>query len=260
MTTNSEYLTALGLETQEQLILETLFKRGESSVRELALSAHLNRSTTYTYLEQLKQKGLIFELVSRKKKFYQPISKKDLTVFIQNKISRLNDLRQNLPELISSPTHQTKKKNELIKVYEGKAALNIIIEQIANTPEDAYYMGSAKKLYHHITGEYLGSMYNKKRWHKLMTTDYLIADWAESTIKNFYQDSGTFTKRRFLPKDFDVNGGFAVFGEKLAIAILIPKPIIILVEEPSLVALFKMAYLALFKNLEDKNIPPEPKI
>ena len=258
MTTISEYLAALGLEPQEKLILEKLLARGESSVRELALSTHLNRSTTYTYLEHLKQKGLVLELVSRKKRFYQAISKEDLSELIQNKIAKLNNLKHNLAKFTSYSTSLPKKNTELIKAYEGKAALNVILEQIARTPGDVYYVGSAKKLYYHVTGEYLGRFYNKKRRQKVMTTDYLIADWAESTIKNYYQDSGTFTKRRFLPKDFDVNGGFAIFGEKLAIGILIPKPSVVIIEEPSLVALFKMAYLALFKELEGKNIPPKP--
>jgi len=61
-----------------------------------------------------------------------------------------------------------------------------------------------------------------------------------------------------LPEDFNINGGFAIYEDKIAIGVFTKEVQMVVIEEPTLAQLFKHMFQLFFKDLEGKNIPPKP--
>jgi len=248
-------LGILGLSDKEQLLYKALLNVGISSPQELSLLTELKRSTIYLYLEQLKQKGLVSELTNQKKKYFQAINPKSLKQLVRSKISELEKLEKALPSIIENLGKNKSKISAKGKTYQGLAGVAALVLEIANSNEDIHLLGSIKGLHHYLNPDLLGKIYNKPRRRK-MNTDYLITDWASSTVKKYFEESGTFTKIRFLPPEIESKGVYIAFGSKLIVATYFPEPHAVVIEEPMLVDLFKLAFNALWKDLEGKNIPP----
>ena len=76
-------LAILGISEKEQLTYQTILQTGIVSARELSDILSIKRTTVYLYLEQLKQKGFVFEITNQKKKYsHSPGLRTHLTMTI----------------------------------------------------------------------------------------------------------------------------------------------------------------------------------
>ncbi len=250
-------LGILGISEKEQMIYTTLLRVGIISATELAKLTKIKRPTIYLYLTNLKETGLVSESINQKKKYFQAIHPKAISEIVKFKIAELEKLQKNIPSLVSELESARLPKNSHNQAYKGVAGLRFIVDEVANSKEDVYLLGSIKGLHKYLKPDLLDKIYNKPRRRK-MATDYLISDWASSTVKKFFEESGTFTKIRFLPPDIPPNGVFVAIGNKLIIGQYLPQPHAVVIEEPILVQLLKLSFNSLWKDLEDKNIPPHP--
>lgn len=250
-------LKALEISEKEQLIYTALLNNGILNARELSQLIDLNRSTTYLHLEQLTQKGLVTEITDQKKKYFQAVNPKGLKKVIGNKIDQLKKLETDLPELIKKYKSSSKKRTSTSsKVFKGITGIQDLVEEIANSNLDVYFLGSIKSLQQHLPFDFLEKIYTKPRRRNLKTTDYLISDWAASTIRRFHEERGLFSKIRFLPPDVEPKGCFVVFGNKLIVGQLNPGLNAVIIEEPTIASMFKLAFSTLWKDLDGKYIPP----
>ena len=247
-------LKILGISKNEELVYTALLS-GAQSARDLFKSLGIKRTTLYLYLEQLKEKGLISEVTNQKKKFFQAVNPKGLKKIIETKVSELKKLEKDLPGLINK-YNSSKKIKTSAKVYKGVISIPDLIEQVVNSKSDIYFLGSIKGLQHYLGFGLLEKIYTRPRRKNLKITDYLISDWAESTIKRFYEEGETFSKIRFLPPTTNPKGCFVAFENKLIVGQLFPEPNAFVVEDPTMAAMFKMSFLSLWKDLEGKYIPP----
>jgi len=253
-----ENLRLLELSDKERSIIEIILAKGLIGATDLAELAHLKRGSIYLYLENLKQKGLIIEIEKDNISYYRSVSFRQLESLIQTKINQLKSLKKNLSVKLKRANSPKNNPPGQISVYKGTPGLNIILEDISQNSEDTYLLGSARVFYKFMKDDPWGKRYNKKRRLKIAGMDYMITDWADKTVKSFYQDSDLFLKRRFLPEDFNINGGFAIYEDKIAIGVFTKEVQMVVIEEPTLAQLFKHMFQLFFKDLEGKNIPPKP--
>lgn len=252
MTTILKSLSLLNVSDKEQYIFEALLELGLASVNELAQAANFQRSTTYIYLESLKKKGLVLETVKNNKKYFKAIEVQNLRTLVKNRISDLKKLEKNLSKIEIKKGKNNNSPDFLI--YHGLSGLFSILDQTIESKQEVYFLGSNK---------YLETLLNREEWDKIYhsprrrkeVAEYLITDQSKGVVQRFLQESGTFTKIRFLPPEVDYNGAIVAFGNKLLIAKYSPEPVVIAFEDQTLVELFKLAYMSLWKELEGKNIP-----
>lgn len=252
MTTILKFLSLLDISDKEQQIFEVLLELGFTSVNELAQAANIQRSTTYIYLESLKNKGLVLEAVKNHKKYFKATKVQNLRILVKNKISDLKKLEKDLLK-IKIKKDQIKNNPDFL-IYHGLPGLFSILHQTVESKQEVYFLGSNK---------YLETLLNKEGWNKnyhyprrrKMAAEYLITDQSEGVVQRFLEESGTFTKIRFLPPEIEYNGAIAAFGNKLLIAKYSPEPVAIVFEDQTLVELFNIAFKSLWKDLEGKNIP-----
>jgi predicted transcriptional regulator len=250
-------LRSLGLSATEQRVYLTLLDSGVTSVAELSQLANIKRTTLYSSLEELKQKGLVSEITNEKKKYFQAVSPRGLKKLIENKINELRVVEKIIPEMLEKYQSAKKlRKRNAVKTYKGVVSLPDLIGQVANSKTNIYFLGSIKGLQHYLGFDLLEKIYTRPRRHNLKITDYLITDWAVSTIQRFHEEAGMFSQTRFLPPDMEPRGCFVAFEDKLIVGQLFPKPTAMVFEDQTMVSLFKMAFGALWKDLEGKYIPP----
>ena len=255
---NMQELELLGLSPKEQHIYKILLHTGILSASEVAKHASIKRSTIYLHLEQMQQKGLALEVINKNKRYFQGADPKVLRQLVKAKLQQIDKLKKKLPKIIQK-LRVTSSKRSYRKVinqksYRGVLGMRQIIDEVASTNGDVYFLGSIKGIHKYFSPELLEKIYKKPRRRNLRT-DYLITDWANSAVRRFFEESGMFTKIRFLPPELNVNGGFLLLNNRVVIGHYLPEISLVAIEEASLVALFRMTFLSLWKDLEGKNIP-----
>lgn len=250
MTTIIKELELLGLSEKESLVFQVLLERGRLSVSEIAKELKLKRPTLYSYLETLKNNGLVNEEIFKGKRFYRPVSRPTLTKIIKSKAEGL----KKLPDIIKQLSFSKPSALSGVSVYHGKKGVLALGSEIASYEGEVFYLGSLEGISHIVGERYYEEFYNKTRRKKL-GTDYMISDFTKMTVRYFHKESGMFTKRRFLPTDLKVDGCFVIFGDKLVVAQYKPEIIAYLLEDKGLTEIFKLSYLSLWKDLEGKNTP-----
>src|SRR5215469_18867685 len=91
-----DYLKQLDLSDAEAKLYLTLLKAGPVSVRDLAQTVDIKRTTTYFYIDQLVEKGLIMKLVRGSKKLVAANEPENLKSLVDTKLSNAKFVQQNL--------------------------------------------------------------------------------------------------------------------------------------------------------------------
>src|SRR3989344_8136878 len=258
MTTVMNNLAILGISEKEQLTYQTILQTCIVNARELSDILSIKRTTVYLYLEQLKQKGFVFEITNQKKKYFQAVNPRGLKQVVKSKITELEKLEKDIPNLIQQfQTTKQPRKRSATKLYKGIVGMQELVEEGANAKGEVCFLGSIKALQNYLSFELLEKIYTQPR-RRNMNIDYLISDWAESTVRRFYEERQLFSKTRFLPPELEPKGAFVIFNNKLIVAQFFPEPHGIVIEEPTLISMFKLAFMSFWKDLEGKNLPPNP--
>ncbi len=140
-----DYLEQLGLSEIEAKLYLTLLNTGPISVRELAETTKIKRTTAYLYIDQLIDKELVMKLVKGSKKLVvanEPAE--NLHYLVDKKLERAKKAEANLPEMVSLLTKalpQKESTNEAeIRYYKGKSGVKKIYEDALKAKELRTYV------------------------------------------------------------------------------------------------------------------------
>jgi sugar-specific transcriptional regulator TrmB len=127
-----EYLKQLDLSDVEAKLYFTLLQTGPTSVRDLAQTIEIKRTTAYFYIDQLVEKGLIIKLVKNTKKLVAANDPESLTVLIEKKFKTAKSVQKSLPTILKALNTiipQGTLADAEIKFYKGKIAVKKIYEE-----------------------------------------------------------------------------------------------------------------------------------
>ena len=102
-------LNTIGISEKEQQIYVVLLDSGITSVSELSLLTKVKRTTLYSNLEQLKKKGLVSEITSQNKKYFQALNPRGLKKVVKDRIGELKKLEKDIPKLLDKYKSAKKK-------------------------------------------------------------------------------------------------------------------------------------------------------
>lgn len=92
----NQSLAALGLEDKEIRVYKALLEHGIANPATIADSSGVKRSTTYVVLEDLEEKGFVFEVPKEKQKRYRPRPPEDI---FEKKEEKIKEAKEALPKL-----------------------------------------------------------------------------------------------------------------------------------------------------------------
>ena len=139
-----DYLKQLDLSDAEAKLYLTLLQTGPTSVRDLALTVTIKRTTAYFYIDQLVEKGLIMKLVRGSKKLVAANEPENLKSLVENKVASAYAVQSNLPTILKTLNttlpENTDAEEAEIKYYKGIQGIKKIYEEALKATEVRTYV------------------------------------------------------------------------------------------------------------------------
>ena len=139
-----EYLKQLDLSDVEARLYLRLLQSGPTSVRDLAQTVDIKRTTAYFYIDQLVEKGLIMKLVRGSKKLVAANEPENLKFLVDKKIASAKSVQENLPAVLSNLKSTLPETAEIdnaeIKYYKGIQGVKKIYQEAIKASEIRSYV------------------------------------------------------------------------------------------------------------------------
>jgi len=132
------YLKQLELSDEEAKLYLTLLQTGPTSVRDLAETVGIKRTTAYFYIDLLVDKGLIMKLVKGSKKLVAANEPENLQTLVEAKLESAKAVQQGFPDMLktlSSLPKDNVTNDAEIRYYKGKNGVKKIYEESLKSKE-----------------------------------------------------------------------------------------------------------------------------
>ena len=236
-----EQLEDLGLTAHEALIYLSVLKNGEAPAGVILDEVKLHREQVYRALKRLVDDGLITQFEKRKRSYYSAVDPSVLINKTKAKLAVAESLEPYLRELHS-------KKPQVITVTEGEEAIKLLNEDmIATIPEEGEYLilGGVGESWWQAASKYIEL--TRKQFEKKRIRARIIAyEGATYPKDTAYGELNISVKK--LKRTYVLPASTAIYGDKVAIALLDPGNIaIITIENEKVANSFRQTFEALWK-------------
>lgn len=234
-------LQELGLSYHEALIYISVLKQGESPAGVILDEVKLHREQVYRALKRLVDQGFLTQFIKRKRSYYSAVNPTVLTNKIKAKLALAESLEPFLQNLHSS-------QPQIIKVWEGEEAIKQLNEDmIATLPENGEYLviGGLGQSWWQVADKYIDS--SRKQFEKKHIKARIVAYEGASYPKDDAFGNVSVSVKR-LKKTYVTPASTAIYGNKVAIALLDPDNIaIITIENEKIANSYRETFEALWK-------------
>lgn len=143
-----DYLKQLDLSDVEARLYLKLLQTGPASVRDLALTIDIKRTTSYFYIDQLVDKGLIIKIVKGSKKLLEANKPDNLKTLVEAKLESAKKVKDGFADILNvlnTSIPEINNKNDAeIKYYVGKNGVKKIYEDVLIAKELRSYVDISK--------------------------------------------------------------------------------------------------------------------
>ena len=230
-------------------------KLGSSSVTELSKKARIKRPTAYVILEKLKEMGLVSLSKKKVKQIFVIESPEKLLKIIEEEKEKLREKEEKIKEAL--PKFKALRKKDtivpLIRYHEGKEGVWNILEDLAESEQDAWIIAPGKVYDVFGLKCFMKNVIQRRR--QLGTKAYIIGDHHPEIVKAWELKEAHFREHRFMPETIKLNTTIYIYSDKVAL-IFFKEPLSgIIIENKELFLVFKFMFDSLWKELEGKNLP-----
>ncbi len=235
-------LKSLGLNDSEVKTYLTALENGASAVIDLSKLARLSRQATYLAIESLTKRGIMTSVVHGKKRLYSAEHPSKLLSYARRQEAvmkeHINDLERSIPEL----ELQVGGDRPVVKVYEGKEGIKVIIEEMEKSGRAEYLeFTDLEAMYKVLTPEELQPL-------------RLALGKLQTKAKGIYVGQAISQQRpqadrHTLPPEY---GGFktnvTIYTDKIIIATFAGKMTSVIIESELIAKTFRTLYLLAFET------------
>lgn len=222
-----------GLSKNEAKIYITLLREGEATASKIAVKSGLYRPYVYDKLANLIEKGLASYVIKSGKKHFQPSHPKKLLDVLKEKERNISSI---LPEL--EQIHDSRKKNILVEVYEGKEGLKTHFENIFNSAEqnktkELFIIGTSTKI-DSLLKYYFPNLV--KRAERIILKNKIKA----KSLRNHHFKKQKISsmllpqKYKYLPNNCSLKSTIVVFGDTVAFEDLNDRPSVVEIQNENI--------------------------
>lgn len=240
-------LTDIGLNQHEAQVYLAALSLGPTTVLKLSRTAELKRTTVYSVIESLKQKGLMrIELKGFKNLFAAESPEKLEGMLEYRRIA----LKNQLPKL--SALYDLKGGESTIKHYEGLPAIKSIYEDLLAEvgPQEDYLVISDMESWWELDREYFNKFWERR--HKARIKPRILLTDSEAAREQQKIAPAYEAIVRLLPKESKLQTNSIVTGRKVIIIQMTAPLLAIVIENPSIRNLHKEMFEILWKSLEQE--------
>ena len=249
-----ELLEELGLSENESKVYFASLSLGPATIIRIANTAEIKRTTVYSVVEALKQKGLINLEIKGFKKLYAAENPEKLETILEVK---RNKLKAMLPEFAG--LYNLKGGESFIKYYEGLEGVKQVYEGLIRDakPHDDYLIVSHMKPWYEIDQEYFEDFLRRRAKLPLkvraLFQDSEIARKLQKT-QPIYQ-----VKPKILPPGTNLITNLVITPQKVVFHQLVPPIMAIVIENKSIIQMHKEIFEIMWKAIPDEGIEKDPK-
>ncbi len=197
---NEQQLENLGLSRKEAKVYLALLELGPATMSEITRIAKINRTTGYSILESLADKGLVNFIGETKIQKFAAENPEKVISFLENKIKqdqeKIKQMHTLLPELLS--VYNVKEKPK-VRFYEGADRLKEAFEDTLTAKGEILAYAVGTDMFKTISREYFKD-YSKRKVDKNIHVRVIAPDDKESrTVVS--KDKEELRESMLVPKD-----------------------------------------------------------
>ncbi|MCL5795172.1 MAG: hypothetical protein M1338_02345 [Patescibacteria group bacterium] len=237
-------LKDLGLSDNEAGVYLAALSLGSTTILKIARAANQKRTTVYSVIESLKQKGLMFEELKGWKKLFTAESPEKLEKVLEQK---RHNFQQLLPNFLA--LYNLKGSDSLIKYYQGLEAIKGIYTSILDEIQahDDYLVIGAQDQWYDLDPKFFDNFIRKRAKLsiniRLLFTDSPIAR-KHKNVEKIYNE-----KIKILPKNTQLTTNLVITPKKIIIHQLMPPIIAMVIENPSIVQMHRELFEVIWKSI-----------
>lgn len=199
----------VGLSENEIKVYLATLEIGVSTTSDIANKSVLARTTTYSILKSLKDKGFISYVITSGVKYFNATPPKEILEKLKDREKRLRDLVPQLEDL-----QKTQIRRPKVEFYEGVEGFKTVANNMLQEPVKEYYALIAKNNLNFLPHFHI--QYRRKRKEKNIHVK-MITEKSDITEDMKRNDKKELRETRFLNNVMkDSYTSFFVYGDKIA--------------------------------------------
>ena len=227
-------LTELGLTIKESRLYIASIELGRANISDISKKADLNRSTCYSILNSLTNKGLVTAVIQKKKKIYVPAEPESLENLVERKNQILKEILPHLKGICNLPS-----RKPIMSFYEGETGIiNTYFDNL--TAKDEILSIAGESTFNEFIikkfPDYIKQRIKNRIYLKLITPNTeTMQQWKTQDIQDF-RVTKLVSKEKF---PFKVN--IDIYNNKVAIT-SIEKSIGLIIEDSGIADTLRMLF------------------
>lgn len=245
-TTQVDALKNIGLSENEAKVYFAALSLGPSSILKIAKAAEIKRTTAYSVIESLKQKGLMNIELKGNKKLFSVENPEKLERVLE---SRRAAFKNHLSEFTA--LYNLKEREGLIKYYEGLEAIKSVYEGLITDirPGEDYLVIADQRQWLALDEKYFMGFIQRRA--KLnIKIRMLLTD--SKTARDHQKIQAKFNETiKILPKNTTLTTNLVVTPQGVAIHQLIPPVMAIVIENQSIIKMHRELFEIIWNSIKD---------
>ena len=232
-----DFLANLGLSENETKVYLSMLCLGRATVLQISKSSEVPRTTVYSIIEKLNQKGLTRTEVQGFKKKYVAESPERLEAMLEQ---RKHDLDTLLPEF--EALYKLEGGESFIKYYEGSEAIkNAHFEMLKklNYNDSFLVIGDPDK-WERVNQSFGEKFVKERNKIKLQIRMLLVESETGSKYQSFEKEFGESIK--LLPRDTEIETNVAITPKMLSIQQMVEPYVLVTIENKSIIHLHQQLF------------------
>ena len=222
----------LGLSKNESIIFSNLINMHPLTAGELIRKTGLHRNIVYDIISKLENKGFVFTVIKKNKRYYYIADEKFFNNFINKEEKKIIEKKRIIKGLLSElKQYENIDLNAQINVINGKNGLKILSDDLLNEKKNYLIFGASEKILDALPKYYWKNFAIKRQKIKIKTrliASHKLRWWVEKELDEQYNEA------RYLKKFETSTCETVIWGNKVAIVFLSPEIKIIIIEDKSL--------------------------
>ena len=224
------------------MLYRAALELGESNMQDLARKSGIKRTSIYNFIDELKERGLIFETRTKKRKIYSAVNPQQL---LEIEKTRVIELEQALPELMA--VQNKSKTKPRVTFYENIEGIKEVYADMLKEGteilafEDLEHMQIAlpKSFYEYFPSE---------RAHRGIPFRSILRDSPEA--RRLAQKNRPLLRQSKLLKSVDWKTEINIYGDKVALmSFRVKNPFCVLIDDHNVSETLRSVWQELWNNL-----------
>jgi len=234
-------LENFGLTKAESKVYIALIRRGNSLAGAIAKETGLHRRTLYDVLYRLRSKGLVSNIVTNNKRYFEAVNPERLLEIIKEKEDSLKNV---LPELKNF--YKTTKEKKEVLFYRGKQALKTVFDDQLKEGKEIFFMGKAVDVNEIL--KFYFAKFDSKRIEKNITLKMIFDEGA----KNFQAIKKIpLSEIKYIARWNNSTMSTYIYGSNITLVLWNEDPIAIVIRQKELADGFKNYFDILWNVAEN---------